>query len=149
MKVQKHDDVGFVPDRLVPATIQSVQATNDDLTVATATTLVTEYGECPSCNHDIQPDVGGGVQSDRDVIWTDESSSTPGRCDIDRSSSHECGGCGADLRILVEEKAKPARWSEISSQRWAKPHTWIETQTGDYLAVNTNAIMISEEHRSE
>jgi len=133
-----HTDVGFVPNRFFPQL-------SDNMSVATASSLVREFGECPNCGHDIDPDVKNGVEIDRDIEWTDMSTDykEPRRA-CDRSSAHECANCGTMLHIFVEEKARPARWSKIPDEQWAKSQLWIEIENGNYFVCNPNAISITE-----
>lgn len=135
------DDVGFVPTRIAPAVPISP---SDDLTVATATTLVKEFGTCPHCEADIDPDTAGGIQTDRDVLWTDDSSEGLGRSACDRSEAHTCENCGERLEILVEEKAEPNRKRDIPDEPWVTSHLWIKLDDEEgYVVVNPNAIYIN------
>lgn len=137
-QVIEPNDVAFVPSRFFPQL-------GDDLTIATATTLVNEFCDCPECGESLSVDTADGVQSDRDVIWTDEETASPIRRQIDRSNAHECDLCGTRLRILVEEKARPAQWSQIPDEPWVDDHLWIQLDDGSYAVLNPAAIHISAE----
>ena len=84
------DDVGFVPERMAKPDYY------DGIAPSVAANVVREFGECPRCEHDIDPDVTDAVHVDRDVEWTDQG----GR----HTSPHTCENCDATLRILAEEK---------------------------------------------
>lgn len=128
-----HTDVGFAPDRFFPQL-------GGDLTVATASCLLREFQDCPECGHDIDPDVKDGVQIDRDVEWTEQTSDAPGIRPVNNSKPHICENCGATLRLFVEEKARPAQWSKIADEDWAKYHLWIEMENGNYFVTNPSHI---------
>jgi len=143
--IQDSSDVGFVPSRVAVTGSQ-----NDDLSVATAATLATEYAHCPECGADISPSAADGVQSDRDVLWTDDTTefNDPAFA-MNQSSAHPCGSCNSKLRILVEEKTKPILWSEIPSKQWVNGYIWVEMEDGSgYIPINPHQIMVSVEYTS-
>lgn len=134
--VISHEQVGFVPRRFFPTIGEHLQC-------STAANLVREFGECPECGHDIDPDVTDAVQSDRDVLWSDTRTNVMnGRTPLDRSQPHVCGDCGATLNIMVEESARPAQWSEVSDEHWAPAYLWIEMANGNYFVTNPGDIRI-------
>lgn len=138
--VQSSSDVGFVPSR-----VAVTENSKDDLSVATAATLATEYATCPECSADISPSATDGVQSDRDVLWTNDTTNFDQSSNaVDRSSAHTCESCGSELQILVEEKTKPVLWSEIPDEHWANGYIWVELEDDSgYIPINPHQIMVS------
>jgi len=141
--VQSSSDVGFVPSR-----VAVTENSENDLSVATAATLATEYAHCPACGANISPSATDGVQSDRDVLWTNDTTNFDQSSNaVDRSSAHTCESCGSGLQILVEEKTKPVLWSEIPDKHWANNYIWIELEDNSgYIPVNPRQIMVSTEN---
>ena len=127
--VWHHSDVSFIPSRFFPQL-------GDELTPATACSLVREFGECPTCGNDIDPDVKDAVKEDRDVLWHDNAVQPY------RSSAHVCSECDERLEIFVEEGARPAQWSEIPDKFWADRFLWIKMENGNYFVTNPGDIRI-------
>jgi len=131
--IHSASDVGFVPDRVAKPI-----GSRDGIAPSTASIIVREFVDCPECGHDIDPDVKRAVYEDRDVLWDDE---------LFQSSSHECAGCGATLRIFVEEKAFGVIGASLPDYAESSPTThFVECdETGCHVLVNTNQIFIHEQ----
>ena len=117
-------DVGFDPVKL---------AENDMLTPSTAKNLLVEFSTCPECDAPVSPPVGDGKAFDRDVVWDAE----------DTGSEYYTCDCGAELRILVEEKTTPTVHESIPDESWASLHTWITTDEGVVVSVNPANLYVS------
>lgn len=110
-------------------------ARQDELNVATASNLLSEFANCPDCSKDIVADVGNGRFSDRDVVWDRN---------ISGSNYYFCPDCNAKLQLLVEEKAKPTLHNKIPDEDWAEAYLWVEMFDGDFVGINTNAIYVTK-----
>jgi hypothetical protein len=130
-----HSDVSFVPNRFFPQL-------GNELTVATATSLLKEFATCPYCEHDISPDTSGGVIVDRDAVWTEQTSERGAYKGVNRSNPHTCENCEKDMRLFVEEKARPSQWSKIpdSQSHWEEYHLWIKMENGNYFVTNPSHV---------
>lgn len=128
------DEVGFVPDRMA-----SPIGTREGIAPNIASNIVREFGSCPGCSGDLDPDVTDAVYSDRDVLWDD---------DYRNSEYHTCESCGSELRIFVEEKA----FGMLSESQLPSGADEFETvyyvpceNSSTWLVINMNQISISEQ----
>ena len=119
----------------------AMRGPRDGIEPSTASCVLREFGECPECGSNVDPDVTDGLYEDRDVIWTNNR----GR----NSSAHSCEDCGTELRMFVEEKA----FGRIGpSQLPGNAEEWEEVifipieDSANYLVVNTNQMWITPEH---
>jgi hypothetical protein len=110
---------------------------HEGISPPTASILVREFGQCPECDADIDPDVTDALYEDRDVIWRN------GR----RSSTHRCADCEADLRMFVEEKAfaviGEGQLPDNAAERDDLYFVGVEGQ-GSYLLINPFHIRLSK-----
>lgn len=119
----------------------AMRGPRDGIEPSTASCVLREFGKCPECGSEIDPDVTGGHYEDRDVIWTNNR----GR----HSSAHMCEGCGIELRMFVEEKAfgriGPTQVPDNAAE-WENVHFIPIEDSANFLVVNTNQIWITPEH---
>lgn len=111
----------------------------DGIAPSTASPIVREFGECPACGADVDPDVTDAKYEDRDVLWEDDSKN--------RSSHHVCPECETEVRIFVEEKA----FGVIGESQLPDDAAELEDiyfipveDSSNYLVVNTHQFWLHE-----
>jgi hypothetical protein len=130
--------VDFVPNRIH-------NPFRSKLVPAVASSLIRSFATCPECGAGIDPDVTDAIAEDNDVVWASRS---PPK----RNSPHTCHECGAEINILVEEKAfgvvgprhLPDSLPELTDTDAADVYYIRTTEDGDsYLRINTHQIMLT------
>lgn len=111
----------------------------DGIAPSTASPIVREFGECPECGADVDPDVTDALYQDRDVIWENDRER--------KSSPHVCPECETEVRIFVEEKAFGVIGeSQLPSDagEWEDVYFIPVEDSTDYLVVNTHQFWLNE-----
>lgn len=111
----------------------------DGIAPSTASPIVREFGECPECEADVDPDVTDALYQDRDVIWENDRDY--------KSSPHVCPECETEVRIFVEEKAFGVIGeSQLPSdaEEWEGVYFIPVEDSSNYLVVNTHQFWLTE-----
>jgi DNA-directed RNA polymerase subunit RPC12/RpoP len=114
-----------------------------------ASIIAEVFAECADCGKSIKPRLPYSEEEDRDVVWDDR---------VSGSSNVDCPSCGANNRVLVEEKA----FGIISADRLpdeAEEHenliyipvgceNWedgvdVRERADTYLRINTYQVMVN------
>lgn len=111
----------------------------DGIAPSTASNVVREFGSCPECEADVDPDVADAIHEDRDVLWENDRRH--------KSNPYECPECGAEVRIFVEEKAFGSIGeSQLPSDAEERDDIYFipVEDSSNFLVVNTHQFWLSE-----
>lgn len=111
----------------------------DGIAPSTASPIVREFGECPECGADVDPDVKDAKHEDRDVLWENDSRY--------KSNPHVCPECETEVRIFVEEKAFGVIGkSQLPADAAEREDIYFipVEDSNNYLVVNTHQFCLSK-----
>ncbi|MHC3381751.1 hypothetical protein [Haloarcula sp. H-GB5] len=111
----------------------------DGIAPSTASPIVREFGECPECGADVDPEVADALYQDRDVMWENDRNH--------KSSPHVCPECETEVRIFVEEKAFGIIGeSQLPSDADTCENVYFipVKDSSNYLVINTHQFCLTE-----